>query len=83
MRARKSLPITQSRLSPSFPRVGDSNLSARERKKTEFSFGSLTEGLTFKFWGLNLGYLLERGVFSLSIFSLENPKIKFLGENYR
>ena len=77
MRARKSLPITQSHLSPSFPCVGDSDLSVRERKKTEFSLGSLTEGPTFKFWGLNLGYLLEGGVFSLSIFSLENPKTNF------
>ena len=77
MWARKSLPISQSRLSPPFPRVGDSDLSARERKKTEFSIGSLTEGPTFKFWRLNLGYLLEGGVFSLTIFSLGNPKTNF------
>jgi hypothetical protein len=48
-----------------------------KEKKTKFSVGSLTEGPTFKFWGLNLGYLLKLGVFSLPIFSLENPKTIF------
>jgi hypothetical protein len=48
-----------------------------KEKKTEFSVGSLTEGPTFKFWGLNLGYLLDGGVFSLPIFGLGNPKTNF------
>jgi hypothetical protein len=48
-----------------------------KEKKTEFSVGSLTEGPTFKFWGLNLGYLLEGVVFLLPIFDLGNPKTNF------
>lgn len=59
--------------------MGDSYLSARERKKIEFSVGNLTERSTFKFWRLNLVYLLEGGVFLLSIFSVGNQKL-FLGK---
>jgi hypothetical protein len=48
--------------------VGDSDLSTCVRKKIEFSIDSLTEWPIFKFCGLNLGYLLKGGVFSLPIF---------------
>lgn len=49
----------------------------RGRKKPELSVSNLTERPTFSFFELNLGYLVEGGVFSLPIFILGNPKIKF------
>lgn len=58
-------------------RFSSSVLLAPRERKMKNQGGSLTEGPLFQFLKLNLGVLLKRSVFLLSIFSLGNLKINF------
>lgn len=58
--------------------VEEQSFFTRGRWKKNILAGSLIEEYTFTFLELNLSFLLERGVFPLPIFNLENPVNNFV-----
>jgi hypothetical protein len=59
------------------------DFSTRERKKTEFDVGSLTEWPTFNLWGLNLRLSIGGRSFFTYYFQFRKPRNNFLEKYYR